>query len=278
MIIQKIFNNNAIIASDPGKREFVVMGRGIAFKKSAGEPVDKSLIEKIFVLQQKEASEKFKLLLEDVPPEYISVCYDIIEYGKNNLEGTLSDYIYVTLTDHLNNAMKMYEEGIFNTNPLSWEIRRFYPNEYKVGVKALEFIESTLGKTLPEDEAANIALHLVNAELNGSSSKFHNVAVQAEKIQDILNIIKYTYNIELDEQSISYERFITHLKFFFQRLMQAQKRWLEDDFLLQQVKSKYRRAYDCMLKIEKYLDTELTDEEKLYLTIHIQRITSDTIE
>lgn len=278
MIIQKIFNNNAIIASDPGKREFVVMGRGIAFKKSAGEPVDKSLIEKIFVLQQKEASEKFKLLLEDVPPEYISVCYDIIEYGKNNLEGTLSDYIYVTLTDHLNNAMKMYEEGIFNTNPLSWEIRRFYPKEYKVGVKALEFIDSTLGKTLPEDEAANIALHLVNAELNGSSSKFHNVAVQAEKIQDILNIIKYTYNIELDEQSISYERFITHLKFFFQRLMQAQKRWLEDDFLLQQVKSKYRRAYDCMLKIEKYLDTELTDEEKLYLTIHIQRITSDTIE
>ncbi len=278
MIIQKIFNNNAIIASDPGKREFVVMGRGIAFKKSAGEPVDKSLIEKIFVLQQKEASEKFKLLLEDVPPEYISVCYDIIEYGKNNLEGTLSDYIYVTLTDHLNNAMKMYEDGIFNTNPLSWEIRRFYPKEYRVGVKALEFIESTLGKKLPEDEAANIALHLVNAELNGSSSKFHNVAVQAEKIQDILNIIKYTYTIELDEQSISYERFITHLKFFFQRLMQAQKRWLEDDFLLQQVKSKYRRAYDCMLKIEKYLDTELTDEEKLYLTIHIQRITSDTIE
>ncbi|MFD1886281.1 BglG family transcription antiterminator LicT [Paenibacillus wenxiniae] len=278
MIIQKIFNNNAIIASDPGKREFVVMGRGIAFKKSAGEPVDKSLIEKIFVLQQKEASEKFKLLLEDVPPEYISVCYDIIEYGKNNLEVTLSDYIYVTLTDHLNNAMKMYEDGIFNTNPLSWEIRRFYPKEYRVGVKALEFIESMLGKKLPEDEAANIALHLVNAELNGSSSKFHNVAVQAEKIQDILNIIKYTYNIELDEQSISYERFITHLKFFFQRLLQAQKRWLEDDFLLQQVKSKYRRAYNCMLKIEKYLDTELTDEEKLYLTIHIQRITSDTTE
>ncbi len=278
MIIQKIFNNNAIIASDPGKREFVVMGRGIAFKKSAGEPVDKSLIEKIFVLQQKEASEKFKLLLEDVPPEYISVCYDIIEYGKNNLEGKLSDYIYVTLTDHLNNAMKLHREGIFNTNPLSWEIRRFYPKEYKVGVKALEFIETMLGKKLPEDEAANIALHLVNAELNGSSSKFHNVAVQAEKIQDILSIIKYTYNIELDEQSISYERFITHLKFFFQRLIQSQKRQLEDDFLLKQVKSKYRQAYDCMLKIEKYLDTELSDEEKLYLTIHIQRITSDTIE
>ncbi|MEW4368968.1 BglG family transcription antiterminator LicT [Paenibacillus kandeliae] len=278
MIIQKIFNNNAIIASDPGKREFVVMGRGIAFKKSAGEPVDKSLIEKIFVLQQKEASEKFKLLLEDVPPEYISVCYDIIEYGKNNLEGTLSDYIYVTLTDHMNNALRMYDEGIFNTNPLSWEIRRFYPKEYRVGVKALEFIESTLGKQLPEDEAANIALHLVNAELNGSSNKFSNVAVQAEKIQDILNIIKYTYNIELDEQSISYERFITHLKFFFQRLTQPHKRVLEDDFLLRQVKSKYKSAYQCMLKVEKYLSTELTDEEKLYLTIHIQRITSDTTE
>ncbi|WP_046225370.1 BglG family transcription antiterminator LicT [Paenibacillus dauci] len=276
MIIRKIFNNNAIIASDPGKQEFVVMGRGIAFKKSAGEPVDQSLIEKIFVLQQTEASERFKVLLEDIPPEYVSVCYDIIEYGKNNLNVTLSDYIYVTLTDHLNNAFKLHDEGIRNPNPLSWEIRKFYPKEYGIGVKALEFIESTLKRKLPEDEAANIALHLVNAELNGTSSRMADVSAQAEKIQDILNIIKYTYRLELDEQSISYERFITHLKFFFQRLAQPHRQVLEDDFLLRQVRTKYKKAYNCMLKIEKYLSTELSDEEKLYLTIHVHRVTSDT--
>ncbi|MBE7899291.1 PRD domain-containing protein [Paenibacillus polymyxa] len=274
MIITKIFNNNAIIAKDSKRHEFVVMGRGIAFKKNAGEQVEEHLIEKVFVLKQKDASEKFKLLLEDVPTEYVSLCYDIIEYGKSILEAQLSDYVYVSLTDHMNNAFKMFDEGFKNANPLIWEIKKFYPKEFGVGLKALEFIEDETGKRLSEDEAGNIALHLINAQVNSSYHKVANVAQQTQKIQDILNIIKYSYNITLDEHSTSYERFITHLRFFFQRLIQKEKKLaLEDDFLLRQVKAKYKKAYNCMLKIEKYLDTVLSDEEKLYITIHIQRVT-----
>ncbi|MGG1619057.1 BglG family transcription antiterminator LicT [Paenibacillus sp. NRS-1782] len=273
MIITKIFNNNAIIAKDSKRDEFVVMGRGIAFKKSAGEQVEEHLIEKVFVLKQKDASEKFKLLLEDVPSEYVSLCYDIIEYGKNILEAQLSDYIYVSLTDHMNNAFKMFDEGFKNANPLIWEIKKFYPKEFGVGLKALEFIEDETGKRLSEDEAGNIALHLINAQVNSSYNKVADVAQQTQKIQDILNIIKYSYNNTLDEHSISYERFITHLRFFFQRLNKKEKTELEDDFLWRQVKAKYKKAYGCMLKIEKYLNTVLSDEEKLYITIHIQRLT-----
>jgi beta-glucoside operon transcriptional antiterminator len=273
MIIKKIFNNNAIVAKDSDKHEFVVMGCGIGFKKNIGEKVDENLIEKTFILKQKDASEKFKLLLEDVPSEYVSLCYDIIEYAKNILDVQLSDYIYVTLTDHINNALKMLDEQINITNPLIWEIKRFYHKEFEVGLKALEFIEEELGKKLPEDEAGNIALHLINAQVNSSYNNIEDVAQQTKKIQDILNIVKYTYNTTLDEKSISYERFVTHLRFFFQRLSKREKVEAEDDFLLRQVKEKYRKAYDCMLKVEKYLETELSDEEKLYLTIHIQRVT-----
>ncbi|WP_342426758.1 PRD domain-containing protein [Paenibacillus sp. FSL L8-0158] len=273
MIITKIFNNNAIIAKDQKRDEFVVMGRGIAFKKSAGEQVEEHLIEKVFVLKHKDASEKFKLLLEDVPSEYVSLCYDIIEYGKSILEAQLSDYIYVSLTDHMNNAFKMFDEGFKNVNPLIWEIKKFYPKEFVVGLKALEFIEDETGKRLSEDEAGNIALHLINAQVNSSCNKVADVAQQTQKIHDILNIIKYSYNTTIDEHSISYERFITHLRFFFQRLNKKEKVELEDDFLWRQVKAKYKKAYGCMLKIEKYLDMVLSDEEKLYITIHIQRVT-----
>ncbi|URJ44431.1 PRD domain-containing protein [Paenibacillus polymyxa] len=273
MIITKIFNNNAIIAKDQKRDEFVVMGRGIAFKKSAGEQVEEHLIEKVFVLKHKDASEKFKLLLEDVPSEYVSLCYDIIEYGKSILEAQLSDYIYVSLTDHMNNAFKMFDEGFKNANPLIWEIKKFYPKEFAVGLKALEFIEDETGKRLSEDEAGNIALHLINAQVNSSYNKVADVAQQTQKIHDILNIIKYSYNTTIDEHSISYERFITHLRFFFQRLNKKEKVELEDDFLWRQVKTKYKKAYGCMLKIEKYLNMVLSDEEKLYITIHIQHVT-----
>ncbi|MCM1989500.1 BglG family transcription antiterminator LicT [Oceanirhabdus seepicola] len=274
MIIKKIFNNNAVLAKDASKHESVVVGCGIGFKKKVGDEIDENLVEKTFILKQKEISEKFKLLLEDVPVEYVSLSYDIIEYAKNILKVKLNDYIYITLTDHISNALKLFEEGLNCSNVLIWEIKKFYPKEFAVGLKALDFIESETDKRLPENEAGNIALHLINAQVNSSSDKVENMRDMTTKIMDILNIVKYTYNIELDDKSLSYERFITHLRFFFKRLNKEEKRESEhDDFLLKQGKAKYKKAYNCMLKIEKYLEKELNDEEKLYLTLHIQRVT-----
>lgn len=276
MIIKKIFNNNAVVAKDCANREIVAMGCGIAFKMNIGEVLDESKIEKTFILKEKEASERFKLLLEDVDSEIVSLCYDIIEYAKNLLDVELNDYVYVTLTDHINNAIKLQKEGFNRPNIIIWEIKKFYPKEFSVGEKALEFIIDELEIELPEDEAGNIALHLINAQVNKNSDKVQDVAKQTKMVQDILNIVRYTYNISLDEKSLSYGRFVTHLRFFFQRLNRKDKIESEsDDFLLMQVKSKYKDAYNCMLKIEKYLNVELDDEEKLYLTLHVQRITSN---
>ena len=274
MVIKQIFNNNVILAKDSSKNEIVAMGCGIAFRKKVGDAININMIEKTFVLKQKETSEKFKLLLEDIPAEHVSLCYDIIEYAKNILNVDLNDYIYVTLTDHISYALKLNKDGIYRSNVLLWEIKKFYPKEYKIGLKALELIEDETHQRLPEDEAGSIALHLVNAQINKALNTREDASKLTEMVQDILNIVKYTYNIPLDENSLNYERFITHLRFFFKRLNKKEVVESEDDFLLEQVKSKYRQAYECMLSIEKYLGIELTDSEKLYLTLHIQRVTA----
>ena len=278
MIIKKIFNNNSILALNSDKREVVVMGCGIGFKKNIGDLIDQNKVEKTFILKEKDTSEKFRMILEDIPEEIIYVCYDIIEYAKNILNKELSEYIYITLTDHINNAIKLHKEGLNLYNIILWEVKKFYPEEFKIGLKALSFIKSELDIELPEDEAANIALHLLNSQINNSYKEIGDIAKQAKMINDILNIIRYTYNITLDENSLSYDRFITHLRFFFKRLNkrdnEIDKIEEKDDFLLQQVKEKYVDAYKCMLKIEEYLEKELNDEEKLYLTVHIQRITA----
>ncbi|MEK4007261.1 BglG family transcription antiterminator LicT [Paenibacillus sp. FSL H3-0333] len=278
MIIEKIFNNNAIIAKDSGKDELVVMGRGIGFKKSPGDPVDVSLIEKTFVLKRNDASEKFKALMADAPAEYVALSYDIIEYAKQTLKARLSDYIYVTLTDHLTHALRLHEQGIHNDNPLLWEIQRCYPREYAIGHHAMGMIEQYTRIRLPEDEAGNIALHLINAQMNSSGNKIADLTRQTQQIDDILNIVKYSYNNEIDEHTVSYERFITHLRYFFQRSRKQESEESVDDFLLKQVRMKYRKAHHCVLKIEKYLDLKLLDEEILYLTIHIQRVTQRQTE
>ena len=80
-----------------------------------------------------------------------------------------NDFIYVTLTDHLNFAIKRHKENISYVNALRWEIKKFYPKEYEVGLKALEFINDELGIKFSEDEAADITLHFVNARINTKS-------------------------------------------------------------------------------------------------------------
>ncbi|MGM0212481.1 MULTISPECIES: BglG family transcription antiterminator LicT [unclassified Enterococcus] len=280
MIIKKIFNNNVILAMNLENHEVVVMGCGIGFKKNVGDKLDSEKIEKTFIIKEKNSYENFKMLLDDVPKEIIYVCHDIIEYAKNILnDSKINEYIYITLTDHINNVVKLYKENISIHNNIFWEIKKFYPKEFEIGLKALEFIEENLNVKLPEDEAGNIALHLINSQMDFLDGHMKDSQKQIKMINDILNIVKYTYNIELDKKSLSYDRFVTHLRFFLQRfngkIASKESIFSKDEFLFHQVKKKYKKAYNCMSKIETYLGAEFDNEEKLYLTVHIQRITSE---
>ena len=73
MKIKKILNNNAIISENDQKEEIIITGQGVAFGKKDGDWIDNDKIEKTFILKHNETSEKFKLLLEDIPVDYVSI-------------------------------------------------------------------------------------------------------------------------------------------------------------------------------------------------------------
>ena len=273
MKIAKVYNNNVISAFNEKNEELVVMGRGLAFQKKPGDSVDEDKIEKIFALKNNDMSEKFKTLLYEVPIEYMEVTEDIIKIAKSRLGRNLNDSIYISLTDHIHFAVERNKKGYDIKNALLWEIKRFYKQEFVIGLEALKIIQEKLGVLLPEDEASFIAMHIVNAELN---QEMPNVANITKVMQDILNIVKYHFKMDFDEESLNYFRFITHLKFFAQRLYS--KTYIEDDdpFLFETVREKHKAAFECTEKINEYIENQfdysLTNNEKLYLIIHIQRV------
>jgi beta-glucoside operon transcriptional antiterminator len=277
MKIKKVLNNNVVVSLNSRNQEIVVMGRGLAFQKKVGEIIDASKIEKTFVLETHGISEKLANLLRDISEKYLNISARILEYAKSQLPYKLDEYLYVALTDHISFAISRYKQGIHLKNPLLWEIRKFYKDEFQVAVKALEIIKEETGIELGEDEAASIALHLVNSQLSGENVA---TAIQVtEMVNKILNIVKYHFKMELDENSINYERFLTHLRFFAIRFIREEK--LEesvDEFFFEQIKIKYPEAYACTQKIKTYLEKqfhfELTKDEELYLTVHIYRVTS----
>ncbi len=277
MKIKKILNNNVALTYNERNQEVVVMGLGLAFQKKEGSTIDPDKIEKTFILENKGVSNKIAELLKEIPEIYLDLTYQIIELAKSRLPYQLDDYLYVALIDHLSFAVERHKQGFDLKNALLWEIQKYYKQEYKLALEALEIINKKLDIELPEDEAASIALHFVNSQLSGDNMT--KTVQMTEMVNDILNIVKYYFQMELDEDSVNYERFLTHLRFFALRFIRKEK--LEDtydEFLFEQVKGKYNKAFQCAERIASYIKKDynwsISHDEILYLTLHIHRLTN----
>jgi len=278
MRILKVINNNVVSAYDENEKEIVVMGKGIGFQKKSGEEMNQKLMEKKFSLPDENRSQ-FEELLKDIPYEHIRTASRIVTYIRAHLSKQLNKNIYITLTDHLNFALERARQNISMENALLWEIKRFYPEEFKLGVKALKIIKEELDVLLSEDEAGFFALHIVNAEMPGD---IQQTIQTTEIIKDIMNIISYTFGIFPNETSLYYERFLTHLKFLLKRIMKESEYKYNDadDPLNCMIREKFVESYRCARRIQNYikarLQYKLPEEELTYLTIHISRIILET--
>jgi len=248
--IEKVLNNNVVVALDENGAETVLMGRGLGFGRRAGDEAPPDKVEKRFTLHSDQLSDRFQQLITSIPLPHFLMSERIINHAKIALGKELSDSIYVTLPDHISAAVNRYKEGIVLPNPLLWDIRQLYKDEFRVGLKANEIVKEETGVEFTDDEAAFIALHFVNAQLGGE--------------------------IRPDHESLNYYRFVTHLKFYARRIVSGEKYGDEDADLLEVVRFKYPRAYACADRIRAYVQTEKGfhsgQNELLYLTIHIARV------
>ncbi|MCB6365258.1 PRD domain-containing protein [Intestinibacillus massiliensis] len=277
MKIEKVLNNNVAVTRNEQGREVIVMGRGLAFKGKPGDGIDPEKIEKTFIITDEGVADKFQQLLANIPMAHMLMSERIINYAKIKLGKRLNDSIYVTLPDHISTAIYRYKEGILLKNPLMWDIRRFYRDEYEVGRKANQIVLEETGVEFLEDEAAFIAMHFVNAQLGEQMSNVYDITYI---MQEVCNIVKNNFQMEFDEDSLDYYRFITHLKFFAQRLRSGTHYEDDDTELLEVIRYKHRDAYECTEKIKGFVQEkykyELGSEEMLYLTVHIARLTRKT--
>jgi beta-glucoside operon transcriptional antiterminator len=273
MKIFRVLNNNAVSIIGENEREQIVCGPGIAFQKKKGDEIDETKINKKFVIQNDAMNQKFQQLLADIPLKHIEVADDIISYAKTHIGKRLNESLIISLTDHIYTSLRRFQEGIELKNALIWDIKRFYKDEFDVGLEALAIIEKQFNVRLPKDEAAFIANHIVNAEWDSSVD---DISEMTKLMQEISNIVKYFFKIELNEESVYHYRFITHIKFFAQRVLTKSQYGEEGDGLLQILEIKYPNAFQCVKRIKTYIAShynyQVSDEEKSYLIIHIERL------
>ena len=275
--IKKVYNNNVILAfENSSKKEVILTGCGIGFGKKPNDTIDDSKIEKKFVIQDNNFESKVNKLASEIPEEVFAVSSAIIEYAEKNLNTTLDEYIYRSLTDHIYFALKRYKENLPIKNELLYELRRIHKKEYEIGKWAIEYINKTFNVNFLIDEAGFIAMHIINANYRESTNKS---CLIMNIINQILDIIKNYYSIEFIEDEINFDRLLTHLKFFAKRLIdKTESIDTNNNGLLEIVKVQYKESYDCVKQIKSFIEENYTykvnDDEVLYLILHINRVIS----
>jgi beta-glucoside operon transcriptional antiterminator len=271
-------NNNVVLAEENGKK-IIVMGNGVGFKVYPNESIDEKKIEQTFVPQMESEVSYWEDILKEIPLDVLTTAQKVLELAKNQLDKELSQNLMVTLSDHIVFSIKRLEEGILLSHPLSWEIKQYYPKELEVAKETLRLINQELSIQLTEEEVPFLAMHFVNAQMNYTGGVGSEDVI--EVIQQSVNIIKYHFQIEINQNTTSFARFVSHLRYYIIRQLKKEQSVNSlDNELIQVVQTKYAKEYNCAIKIANYLEknyhTQTNENELVYLSLHINRLVKES--
>ncbi|GFK23732.1 MAG: PRD domain-containing protein [Tetragenococcus halophilus] len=273
LTVKKVLNSSVVLADKEGS-EMIVLGKGIGFSRKKEELIDENDVDKIFIPMSESKNEYILELIDDIPLAFFELAKRIVALAEKKLNTDLNNNIFLTLTDHLHFALDRYQKGINIANRLYWEIKNYYPKEYAVSMQAVELINQRFDVSLPQEEAANIAFHLINAQSEDNST---DSLATAKMIGGIVNMVKYSIQTKIDEDSVHYLRFITHVKYFAERFYTGKLMDEEDGSeLYKQMWALYPSAMDIGVKVQDYLskmyNKTISEEEVAYLGVHINRL------
>lgn len=276
MVVKKILNNNAVISKNQLGREIIVMGKAVGFNKEVGDEIDENKIMKLFELSESSSRNQMIELIKEIPLNELEIAKKGCDFTKNQYHIEVNDSLYMALADHIHTSVLRYQEHIYLTNNLLYEVKKFYKNEFEIGQYILSLIQQEYQIQMREDEAAFLALHIVGCEVSDHANQTYQIT---NFIHSMLDIVESYFQMELDSESLSYARFITHLKFFSLRVLEGKNETNSicgNNEILDIIKEKYVQPYLCASKmagyIQRYYHYLLADDELLYLTIHVAKV------
>ena len=273
--VVKVLNNSVVLAVEEPGGEVILMGKGIGFGKSIGQEIAPEEGAQMFVLRDRQLNRNILQLAAETDERIFELIRQIVQYAAEKYGMRLQDHIYLSLTDHLAFAVRRQEENLAVPGYYSVNVRRFNPREYDVGRYARELVKRELGVELPEEEITNIAFHILGAQQNPQRSDANRQL--AAIVKNVLEIVKYTFGLEYNQESVSYSRFLTHVQAMAHRLVEniALSEGLTE-FLFDQIVPQCPEEYGCTCKVADFLlrtyGIRLSGQEQMYLTLHINRV------
>lgn len=277
MIVVKNINNNVALCLDSKGQEVVVFGKGVGFLKPPSE-VPLSKIQRTFY----DLNRKFLPLLDDIPLDVIDFTSQQVAQIRGQLPYETNANLIMTLADHLAFAMTRAKKGIYTPMPSIYEMEQNYPVEVGIGRQIVKAMEQAFHVKLPKGEVQGVAMHFINASLGSPSSGQLTAEEEYETILErMTQIVEYALQVTIRRDTFNYARFATHVQYLLKRV-QADSPIDSDNLqMYASIRDEYKDVSACVDQIHEYLQRnwsiDLSEEEKLYLIMHINRVISQEL-
>lgn len=274
--IVQILNNNVAIVHTRDNKQNIVMGRGVAFHKQKGDLIQEENIDKVFEIKDKNTVTDLTTLLANVPLDFVTTSYDLIDQVQAKYKFAVEPYIYVTLTTHLFGAYQRLIKNEKNVNYLP-DLSDTYPIPYQISNDIITDFRNRLDISFPESEHKSIALHFINAHTSESIKEDKNQTEKNEIIEVVQDELNRNGICRTQQNANDYDRLLVHLKYFINRLNNNEPDSLPiSEGMIGEIESNYSQAWQIVQHIkelmEEKLQIKLSLSEQTYLTIHIQRL------
>ncbi|SDK60357.1 glucose PTS transporter transcription antiterminator GlcT [Sediminibacillus albus] len=274
LIIDKVLNNNVVIGEHETYKEVVLIGKGIGFNRKQGDKISIDKADKTFLLKDEKEKEQYVNLLPYIDKELLEFINDILLFIEERMGKQLNEHIHVALTDHIAFAINRAKKDMHFSNPFLFEIEALYPKEYQVAVEVITKVEERMGVAFPPGEVGFVALHIHSAV---TDKTLRDINQYHQLIATMIELIEENLKIRLHKQDVNYFRLIQHLHRAIDRAHKGETLGKEKR-LAEMLKKEYPVCYNLAWKLVKVMQQQLhqsvDESEVLYLTIHLQRLTT----
>lgn len=274
--IAQILNNNVAIVHTRDNKQNIVMGRGVAFHKQKGDLIQEENVDKVFEIKDKNTVNDLTTLLANVPLDFVTTSYDLIDQVQAKYKFAVEPYIYVTLTTHLFGA---YQRLIKNEEDVNYlpDLSDTYPIPYQIADDVITGFRNSLDISFPESEHKSIALHFINAHTSESINEDKNQTENDEIIKVVQDELNRNGIYRTQQNVNDYDRLLVHLKYFINRLNNNEPDSLPiSEGMIGEIENNYSQAWQIVQQIKELMQEKLQIKfslsEQTYLTIHIQRL------
>lgn len=267
-VIKKI-NNNVALCVDHSGREVVAMGKGLGFGPIPRE-VPLREIERTFY----DIDDTGRNVMKDLPSNVLLFAAGVIDTAVNELPYDLSPNAVLLLADHIAFILERNRKRMNVRMPLAYDVQQTYPAEYKLAEDVVRQIRLEFAAGISMDEAAGIALNLINNRAEEAPQE--RTEGDAGMLEDVTEIVEEYFKLWVARDSFNYSRFATHLQYLFQRIHQQKTIDSENIRMYRDLRSEFPDISACVEKIAAHMNEKwecsLSEEEKLYLILHVNRI------